>query len=370
MTKEYALEKIERITGKRYKNLRAGVDKVRSILRGEGKFKPHNKRLRWIDEAVEKGKPSTWKGGPRKKREPVKFPEAVAANHGYRRKQFLDKLSRRLNIICHPTKTDICTLCNLLDWAEYRSTEAGDIISQQNIVKGTSNKLIDRLSNIDVMMISPDVAARVGAKVCRKGSDWGVVGSYDLHHHDYEPGWTEWKNGKPYRYHRARNDTYVRSAIRIISDKEADYVVYKTVGRLLLPEGYKWCKDNVGVFVLNTETSQDYHVTSYDVLEGVEHIINSLEENALKRAVSAGSTKDLRDAMDDVYVCIGDVKGTGICAPGLQYWTNKHGIDTAKRYKATDIYMKDPLNDLVSLVLFSALRRHKRELRRGFCELV
>lgn len=98
-----------------------------------------------------------------------------------------------------------------------------------------------------IILIEPNVAAGLGAKVVRRGRNWKVFSSFAPSHSKHENGVTEWRKGRPIQYDRARNDNYVRSFGVIRSDGSLDCLFHETRRLYMRPDGWEWSVDTHGL---------------------------------------------------------------------------------------------------------------------------
>jgi hypothetical protein len=104
------------------------------------------------------------------------------------------------------------------------------------------------------------------------------------------------------------------------------------------------------------------HGTDYSTL--TQHINKNRERRAQLRAQVLAEAADI----EGVYVCAADSLTAGNCREGTRGWIDTKNLDTRKHYKATEI-LRLVDSQRVALVIASAVRRHRAEIKNGFADL-
>ena len=155
------------------------------------------------------------------------------------------------------------------------------------------------------------------------------------------------------------------------------------------PFGYSWKKDRLGIFLVSSsDPEKNYHpcasdLTEYsvkkirDILLANYRIRKDAEKLAKKELLIVAKNekeflKKLRVAeKEGMQVCFRDSVKAGNCAAGTSTFARISNLDVTKHYNPTYIYkIGMPIRPAqIPVVLLSALRRHKREMRDGFALL-
>lgn len=302
-------------------------------------------------------------------------PEAKAARNGYRRKQFLASLRRREKRALAINKPDnVWSVTDAYENTYRRNSELREVHRLRQIanVKGRKLCLFSVPDNVVQIPVDAGVAADVGFPAVKRGNYWNVfptMGKSWVHHED---GYTEWHNGKPRGYVRAVNDTYVRSFAIVLDESTLVGLCHDTEYRVKLPEGFAFGIDGDGLkaYMVNSP-KDDYHVTAADMLDpaAADGIVAQLERNRAKRLETAAKEAALQAELEGIYVCYDDSIQAGNCTVGTTSYAIRHGLDTGKHYKATELLKMNDSPGRVRLAITAAKIRHNRDMKQGFCKI-
>ena len=297
-------------------------------------------------------------------------PEAKRAVHDKKfRKAYLAKLRRE--------EKKLTSIAPGIDgWVEYRKTieqsekRLCEIARLREIVTGKYTYRKPKRT-VQVVPIDGSTAFLARAPIVRRGKNAVVYAHDGPFKHVYEPGQTHWKNGKPKRYDRAVNNSYVRSIAYIESPEVVDYLIHEKRGTCKLSPGYKWDVDENGLRVVDVNNPKDdYHVEAFDLYKGAKYIIERFENARELRKTHAAKAAIERAKLAGVYVSFADSLRAGNCAAGTRSFAKKHGLDLRKHYPAVDLVeIANGNADRVRMAVNAATRRHREELAQGFCEV-
>ena len=241
-----------------------------------------------------------------------------------------------------------------------------------NGIRGKRAKITGRESPSKVwcslIQIDPATATEAGAKICRMGKDYRVRPTWGTESRIVRcPGETRWKRGRPVRYTRAQNTTYVPSWGLILDDGTLQVRIGQRDMLIAQHVGHHWDVDRYGLRLVRDSDGADYHPSAADLLVGLSlpHIIASA-------ALSRQSTQ-LADTGDlsEIYVCRRDSWLGGNCRVGTEAWVQQHKIrnghvraDIVRRF-AQDSQSWMSAKKAVAV----AAKRHLLEMQRGVCDL-
>lgn len=302
-------------------------------------------------------------------------PEAKAARNGYRRKQFLASLRRReKRALAIKEPDNVWSVTEAYENTPKRNRELLEVHRLRGIANVTGRKLylFSVPDNVVEIPVDADVSADVGFPAVKRGDDWRIyptIGKSWVHH---ESGYTEWHNGKPRGYVRAVNDTYVRSFAIVLDDRNVVGLCHDTEYLVKLPEGFSFGIDGDGLkaYMVNSP-KDDYHVTAADMLDpaAADGIVAKLERNRAKRLETAAKEAALQAELEGIYICYDDSIQAGNCTVGTTSFAIRHGLDTGKHYKATELLKMNDNPGRVRLAIMAAKIRHNRDMKQGFCKL-
>lgn len=163
------------------------------------------------------------------------------------------------------------------------------------------------------------------------------------------------------------------------------YHHWSTITHIAAPRGYRWAVDKNGLCLQSlADTRNDYHPDSNELRLGGKHVAFLLRQNAATRKnaaklakLDAAKTKkqqaEDRAAMrraeqEGAVICMADSIRAGNCKSGTASFATRHGLDTAKHYRPTQL-LKIANGDAhrVRLAVAVGLRRHRHEMAQGFC---
>lgn len=171
-----------------------------------------------------------------------------------------------------------------------------------------------------------------------------------------------------------------------ILPKHGLWILYryaKKLTKLPAPFGYSWGKDQNGICLISkTNKNIDYHPTSDDLREYSKKGIR--EKTLALHEIRKGERKKIRaekktekEALATLkhaeklglLLCVKDSIQAGNCFSGTINFARNHGLDPQKHHKPTVLLSLHDMQERIKLVIAVAMRRHKREINQGFCNL-
>jgi hypothetical protein len=286
------------------------------------------------------------------------------------RAKFLRRLNRKANTLLNPKSLDKLLTKSFQGRQDHLCAVA--VIKTKILGKPFSYTLPKSSSTyVLVSGFHADFARRFGVTgIHMKGKNATLSPDF-VTYHQYFPGETKWKWGKPVGYTRAVNDNYVRSVAWINSPQTLDYIFHETRIRLTLPNNtFTWNIDTNGLKVSNGP--DDFHPEVSDLLEknAVERIILKLQNNAEQRKRTAAIRLAEIAEMEDVWVCFNDSLRAGNCRGGTSAFADKHQLNPHNHYRATEILqMSNGDNGRAKLAIRIAIQRTHRENQAGISYL-
>lgn len=171
-----------------------------------------------------------------------------------------------------------------------------------------------------------------------------------------------------------RRGIVVRSIGQRLTAKVAKLDLNGKEYRFVLPRGYRWKRDSLGLLIADRK-GNDFHPTASDLMEGIKHCIVQLKENAARRkAENAKTRRELRMVRraerEGARVCMADSLRAGNCYAGSQAWAINHKIDPQEHIKPSRLLeIANGDTSRIAIVIGQAIRRHRSEMIQGFCEL-
>jgi hypothetical protein len=216
--------------------------------------------------------------------------------------------------------------------------------------------------------ITPEACRKVGAPIDMRAKDATLSSHCGASSFEKTAGHTEWKGGRPQKYHRATAKNCVRSFVFIASEREIEYVLHNSEFVLTLPEGYAWRRDDLGLFAIHLESGADYHVDAGDLIgrNAARKIVQELEHNA---AIRKAAESEIAAVSDDVYVCFADSLRAGNCRAGTRAFAEKFDLSEGKHYPAKLLKALAPKEPRLKITLLAAAKRHAAEMARGYALL-
>lgn len=146
------------------------------------------------------------------------------------------------------------------------------------------------------------------------------------------------------------------------------------------PKGYGWQKDGLGIKLVKLDYTQaDYHPTAEELQGPMLEITRTLRDNYRTRRQEEVKTKRdekqtqaiIRKAnREGLSVCVADSARAGNCYAGTVQWARQHGLNPTRHYSPKQLPAKSNGDtQRVRLVISQALRRHRREMETGQCEV-
>jgi hypothetical protein len=140
--------------------------------------------------------------------------------------------------------------------------------------------------------------------------------------------------------------------------------------------GWHWETDANGVKLVDSNGRRDYHPTAIELLacSMSQFAAKARENHALRVKQQRESKLELRlvrkAEREGCRVCVKDSLRAGNCYAGTASWAVRHGLDTQQHYKPTQVLaLANGDTSRVNIVIGVALRRHRQELRQGFCNI-
>lgn len=162
----------------------------------------------------------------------------------------------------------------------------------------------------------------------------------------------------------------------ILHGKELIYRFNGSRFVLKAPRGYAWGRDENGIkLYVKRHPKIDYHPHSQDLLDGVKVMKSMLWANHETRKQLARKEKQHRDAVkraarEGAHVCLSDSLVAGNCYSGSYSWAKRHGLEPTEHYTPQQVLAKANGDAArVAVVVTVALRRHIKEMERGYCVL-
>ncbi len=160
------------------------------------------------------------------------------------------------------------------------------------------------------------------------------------------------------------------------------------VRRIKAPFGYFWDIDLHGVrLVSRGDRRTDYHVNASDLLDLTPRQIaaklrgnetvrkaerkKARQEAAERRKRNIKESRVIRNAeKEGAHVCLLDSLKVGHCKVGTISWIRQHQLNPDLHYKPTQLLrIANGDQKRVALVVAYSLRRHRKEMERGYADL-
>jgi hypothetical protein len=139
------------------------------------------------------------------------------------------------------------------------------------------------------------------------------------------------------------------------------------------PRGYRWSIDQNGIKLVD-RFGNDHHPLASELLQGTKFIVGILKQNlATRKLQQADQKKQLRFLRSAVRqgaaVIPTDSVRAGNCRAGTLNWLQRNNLTTQKWLPVTDLQQQAAQDRRVVLVVAAALRRHRADIARGYCQL-
>lgn len=145
---------------------------------------------------------------------------------------------------------------------------------------------------------------------------------------------------------------------------------------LTAPTGYIWQTDANGLVLISRDGKKDYHPDSDDLRnyskaalrqKALDNYRQRVETKKAQKKELAG----IRQAeKEGAKVCIADSIRAGNCATGTKAFAARHGLDPLRHYSPTSLLkIANGEAHRVKLAVAVALRRHRTEMKTGYCNL-
>jgi hypothetical protein len=144
--------------------------------------------------------------------------------------------------------------------------------------------------------------------------------------------------------------------------------------KIRAPRGYHWNRDAFGIRLVDRH-GNDYHPNAAELLAGIRFITAKIRSNAAtRRQVAREMRRELasvkRAEREGCAVCVADSVRAGNCAVGTREWARRHNLDPSRHYTPSELLaISNGDGRRVALVVSVALRRHRKEMERGFALL-
>ena len=223
---------------------------------------------------------------------------------------------------------------------------------------------------VQVLAVDEIAAEALGVTVGRCGKNWAVNGCSRPSWHEHWDGETEWKNGRPRHYTRARNITHVR-ALACISGRSLLALLHDRHLRIAAPAGYRWSYDALGIRLQSiTVPDDDLHINASILLRGAAEMVAELECSGVARRAESARVVATAEAERYAYICRADSIAAGNCTAGTDAWVAQHGLDPQRYYPVRAIRQVAAGNGRVALAISAAVRRHEAEMAAGVCSVM
>jgi hypothetical protein len=141
--------------------------------------------------------------------------------------------------------------------------------------------------------------------------------------------------------------------------------------------GWHWIADEHGICLVDSHGKRDYHPTAAELLEnpGTRQIAAiARERDEQRREVARTQRRELariqRAEQQGAAVCLADSLRAGNCRAGTTTWAQRRGLDVSQHISPTKLLaLANGDTARVQIVVAVALKRHREEMRRGFCDL-
>lgn len=283
------------------------------------------------------------------------------------RKTHLAKLKRELKRV----STVEPGIAGMIDWVDNRRQLESTIAELFRQIVALGGKAPQaKPTQSAIVPISEADCRQVGATLNMQGKDATIIPCFERSRLESSAPVTQWKNGWFRTISRAKRNNYVRSFGTILDHRTAEFAFDKIRRSSTLPAGYHWKIDAHGLAAhVVGRIDHDYHVTADDILAGVLPwtIDRLIEINVDRRRLAAMRSEAKLAEMEDVYVCRQDSIVAGNCAAGTAAWIQRNGIQES-HIPAVEL-AKRATESRVTIVINTAIRRHRQELAAGVCEL-
>lgn len=161
--------------------------------------------------------------------------------------------------------------------------------------------------------------------------------------------------------------------------QSATYHYSTSTYALVAPRGYHFDVDANGFAFKSTAGDGDYHPSGDELVlasrDRCRSLVAKLKENSATRKAAKAKTKQqlamLKTAeREGAAVCLRDSIASGNCRAGSEQWARNHNLDPRGHYSPSQILaMANGDASRVAIVVAAAIRRHRREMDCGVCDL-
>jgi len=153
--------------------------------------------------------------------------------------------------------------------------------------------------------------------------------------------------------------------------------LFGKVHSVKLPKGYRWDIDANGLVLLDRQ-GNDYHPTASDLVAAEpdpRKLARLLKEGIAARKAARAKAKQQSEILkkaekEGASVCLRDSIVSGNCRAGSEQWARNHGLNPHSHYSPSQLLaMANGNASRVAIVVAAAIRRHRREMDSGRCEL-
>lgn len=304
-------------------------------------------------------------------------PEAKRARDDAKfRRGYLARLNAEARRITAPPAASIDAICSTIDAQGATLARLLEIARLRKIVTGVPNRQTHFLPLIHDHLPARtipirEIDARKVADINMRGENATLAAGW-MTRGEHREGSTEWKNGKPVSYTRARHDNWVRSFGLIVSPQQLDAIFGERRVSVTLPEGFVWGIDSHGIRAIETATGADLHPDSAPFFhrDPAGEIVSWLRRNHEARLQTKAREAAEAAEVAGVWVCLSDALRAGNCRPGCDSFAARHNLIPSRHYTAPELLaVANGDSGRVRLAITAARQRHNREVASGVCIL-
>lgn len=322
---------------------------------------------------------------PRAKRWTETQREDLRAAHDRRfRRVLLARLRREIARLNAPRPL---TLAKITAWADRRSRAAArEIAGRIAGIIGHAPRVAlpaqtDGVEGVALLHNGSCIAARLGARICRRGARPTIYPTLETSYYSHMDGWTDWSRGRgsPRTGAHAVNESYYRSfAVPSPDGGTVAVAIHTTEYALSAPSGYRWGIDANGLRLVDVTTpDSDYHPSASECWHAREDggaalvaaIVRNVETRRRDAEIDARNAQEkaarravLLAESDGVCVGLCDSITGGNCGAGSRAWATAHGLDPSRYYRASRLLAAgNGEYQRVRRAVLAAIRRQRAE---------
>ena len=282
---------------------------------------------------------------------------------------------RELRAVCNPPQRTLAEVTAAAESRDKRQTQLKKImaLAATGAYRPRRTPALAPLAGALLLGKKRDVAAlarKFGAQIIMRGADARSICTRRNSKHVYEPGETEWKNGNPKAYTRAKHDNYIRSFAMIRDPQTIDVVIHTHEYSVSLPHGFAWDVDENGLRAFQVGSRRDdYHPDACELYNGIDFVaaIERNRETRLRLMAEIAA-----EAAPDTTVCLADSVRAGNCRQGSLSWCERVGLNPERHYTSAEIVAAGANGGdfgRARLAIAAAARREREEMARGYALL-